>query len=147
MSDKEKVARLYMDDRVLRFIAAQVVLLVVVSFVFGWVFPIFFLVVDFALRAFTFRPAPLAVVARFLSDVLGLKSNMIFAAPKKFAAGVGFVFALVVLVLLVFKYWTAAYVVGGVLIFFAFLESVFKICVGCYVYSGLVAPVVNRFFP
>jgi len=35
--------------------------------------------------------------------------------------------------------------VTGILIVFATLESVFGICAGCYVYSWVVAPLIEKF--
>jgi len=144
MSDNKEVSKLYADERVVRLIAAQVVILTVLSLVFNWIFLVFLLVADFALRAFTLQPSPLAAIARLLANLLKLKPEPIFATPKKFAAAVGFVFALALLILLLLHYLTVAYIVGGILIFFAVLESAFKICVGCYVYNWLVAPIINR---
>lgn len=142
--DNKEISKLYIDEHVVRFIAAQVALITILSLVFNSVFPLFLLLADFALRAFTLQPAPLAAVAKIIVDLWQLKPKPIFAAPKKFSAAVGFVFSLAILVLLLLKYSTAAYIVGGLLIFFAVLESVFKICVGCYVYDWVVSPILNK---
>lgn len=144
MSDNKELSILYVDEQVVRFIATQVVIITVLSLVFNYTFPIFVLVADFAIRAFTLQPSPLAAVARIIADLLKLKRKPIFAAPKKFAASVGFLFALAILVLLLLNHLSATYILGGVLIFFALLESVFKICVGCYAYNWLVAPIINK---
>lgn len=142
--NKKDISKYYTDENVVRLIAAQVMVIVFVSLWQGWLFPLFLICVDFALRAFTYQPAPLAAVAKLVSELLKLKSKPIFAAPKKFAAGVGFVFSVVIFLLFYFKLLTAAHIVGGILIFLAFWESVFKICVGCYVYNWLVAPIINK---
>jgi hypothetical protein len=144
MSDNKEVSKLYVDEQVVRLIAAQVAIIAGLSLAFNWIFPIFLLAADFGLRAFTLQPSPLAAVARIIADLLKLKTKPIFAAPKKFAAAVGFLFALAILVLLLLNYLSATYILGGVLIFFAVLESVFKICFGCYVYDWLVAPITNK---
>lgn len=143
MSDNKEISKLYVDEQLVRLIAAQVAIIASLSLAFNWIFPIFLLAADFGLRAFTLQPSPLAAVARIIADLLKIKTKPVFAAPKKFAAAVGFLFTLAVLILLFLNYLFATYILGSVLIFFAVLESVFKICVGCYAYNWLVAPVIN----
>jgi hypothetical protein len=58
-------------------------------------------------------------------------------APKRFAAGVGFLFSLAVLVLSFTPYTLAAGVLAGILILFAGLEAFVAFCAGCYVYFFL----------
>jgi hypothetical protein len=116
MSSKGK-AKLYTDENKVRIIAAQVIILTVIILTIQWKFPAFLLAADFALRAFTSQPSPLAAVAKVIVDLSGLKPKPIFAAPKKFAAALGFVFSLAVLILLYAKLITEAYIAGGVLIF------------------------------
>lgn len=143
MTNKD-ISKYYADENVARLIAAQIVVIALLSLLTQWTFPAFFLTADFALRAFTYQPSPLAAIAKLLADLYGLPPKLIFAAPKKFAAGVGFVFSLAVFVLFLFHLYIAAWIVGGVLIFFAVLEAVFRIYVGCYVYDKIVAPFVNK---
>ena len=135
MSDTKEFSKLYVDEQVVRFIAAQVVVIAFLALVFNGIF---------AIIAFTLQPSPLAAIARIIADLLKLKPKPIFAAPKKFSAAVGFVVSFVLLVLVLMNYYTAAFIVGGVLIFFAVLESLFKICVGCYLYNWFVAPIINK---
>lgn len=141
---ENNISKYYVDENVVRIIGAQVIVLSILTLVTGWKFLAFLLAGDFALRAFTYQPSPLAVIAKLIVNLSGLTAKPIFAPPKKFAAGLGFVFSLSVWVLLYLNLWTPAYVVGGILIFCAVLESVFKICLGCYVYNWVVAPIVNK---
>lgn len=144
MKDNKEISKLYIDEQMVRLIAAQVALVTILSLVFNSVFPIFLLLADFALRAFTVQPAPLAAVARIIADLLQLKPKPIFAAPKKFAAALGFVCTIVILVFLILHYHTAVYIASGALILFALLESVFRICLGCYVYNWVLSPIRNK---
>lgn len=136
--------KLYLEETTVRLVAAQVVFStsLILFTESGWI--AILLAVDFALRAFTPLPSPLALLARFVMRQLAVKPVQVFAPPKKFAAGIGFLFALGLTVLLYLEFMLAAEMLGGVLIFFALLESVFRICVGCYVYDVLVAPWLNR---
>lgn len=141
---KNDRSKYYADENAVRLIAAQVIIIASLALWQGWLFPFFFLSADFALRSFTHVPSPLAAIARVLVSSARLKPRRIFAAPKKFAAGIGSVFSLAIFVLLYLNYFAVAWAVGGVLIFCAFLESVLRICIGCYVYDWLIASVVSK---
>lgn len=133
----------YVDENVVRIIAAEVILLtfsVVALYVWQpygifWKLPAILLTVDFALRAFTAMPSLLAIGAGKLVNLCKLKSKPIFAPPKRFAAGLGFIFSFLILISLLIELSIAAYVFAGVLLACALLESVFSICVGCYVFN------------
>lgn len=141
---KKDISKFYIDENIARLIAAQVIAITVFALIFQWEFILLLLTIDFAVRAFTYYPSPLAFLAKIITRLLSLKPKLVLAAPKKFAAGVGFVFVLTIFILVYFNYLFAAYIVGGILIIFAFLESVFKICMGCYVYNWIVAPIINK---
>lgn len=138
------VVKSYLEENTIRFVAVQVVIISTVLIATQSKYLALFLVIDFAIRAFTYLPSPLAGAAKFLVKQFNLERKPVFAAPKKFAAGVGFVFSLSIFLLLQFELVTAAFVVGGVLVFCAVLESFFKICIGCYVYDWLVVPFRKR---
>jgi len=140
----KEISNYYVDENVVRIIAAQVAIITALAIMNHWIFSLVLLVGDFALRAFTHQPSPLVALAKIVSYLLKLKPKPIFAAPKKFAAGFGFVFSLSALIAFQFNFEIAAYVLGSILIVCAALESVFKICVGCYVYDWLVAPLINN---
>jgi len=135
-----QVSKSYLEETTIRFVAAQVVVISMVLLAAQSKYLALLLAVDFAIRAFTYLPSPLATVAKFLVKQLNIKPKPVFAAPKKFAAAVGFAFSFSIFILFVFQFNTAAYVTGGILVFCAVLESAFKICVGCYVYEWLVLP-------
>ena len=137
-------AKTQLDENVVRLVAAQVVAVAVTILVTLNPHLAIALAVDFALRAFTGLPALTAVTGKFIAKQLKLTPAPIFAPPKKFAASVGFLFATVITALLFAELNTAAYAVGGILVFFAFLESAFSICVGCYVYNYVVAPLLKK---
>lgn len=99
------------------------------------------LMIDFFIRSLSApRYSPLAVISGNLIRYLPFKEAPVNAAPKIFAARIGFVFSLVITVLLVFQFNAAAFIVAGVLSLFAILEGVFGICVACIIY-----PYVYRF--
>lgn len=130
----------YVNEQVVRVIAAQVVLLVLVALQTQWLFIMLFLALDFGLRAFTNIVSPLAFVAKKIVNLLALKPSYIFAGPKKFAAALGTVFSIGILFLLLAELNFYAWAVGLTLIVCALLEAAFKICIGCYVYNWFVLP-------
>lgn len=134
------------DGNIIRLIALEVVFIIIISFRNQWILPLILLPIDFALRAFTYWPTPLVFIAKKTTKVLGLGLVPIFAPPKRFAASLGFVFSTAILILFALQFYVIAYAIGILLVLFAVLESVFNICVGCYVYSWVIAPITNRIY-
>lgn len=129
------------DEHAIRLTAGINFVVAVVSLYFKnpWVF--LFLGFDFALRSFTSGNASiLKRLTRFLVVQSGIQKKLVPAAPKKFAAGLGLVFCLIIAIFLLTGMDTAAMIAGGALAFCAFLESVFSYCVGCLVYTYTVLP-------
>lgn len=140
----QKTKGLYVDENVVRFVAAQVIFITIVAIAEQWEWLSLFLTLDFAIRAFTVLPSPLAAFSKKIAEASNLNPKPIFAPPKRFAATLGFIFSLTITVLIFIQLTFAAYIVGGILIVCALLESVFKICLGCYVYNWLVLPIQNK---
>jgi hypothetical protein len=79
------------------------------------------------------------LVTRVITPRLPVAPRPVAGPPKRFAQGVGVVFSVTAAMLaLGFGLHTAAYVILGVLVFFATLESAFGICVGCKVFALLM---------
>ncbi|MCL7987257.1 DUF4395 domain-containing protein [Sphingobacterium sp. lm-10] len=131
---------LYGDATVIRLVAAQVFVIAIVTLFTHSVLLIAFLLVDFAIRAFSNQPSVLKWLAQKITTRLSVSPKPIFLPPKKFAALLGFIFTAIWLVFLIFGRPDLALVVGVVLLICAFLEAVFQVCVGCYVYNWVVAP-------
>lgn len=126
------------NENVVRTIAAAVIVLAGISVLLHNYVLLLFLAADFALRAFTpgnwslLRMLAVQLVRRFR-----LAARPVDAAPKRFAAGVGFIFALAAAAALFFGLDIAAYIILAVLLVCALLEAVFAFCVGCVVYTWL----------
>jgi hypothetical protein len=95
-----------------------------------------FLLFDFALRVFNLGKYSLL---GFISDAvikqLKIKNKPVDRAPKRFAAMVGLVFVAAILLTCVLHLGIATTSLAGIMAIFAFLESFFAFCAGCYVYS------------
>jgi len=142
---KKDITHYYADENVVRIIAGLVLIIATLALVLHSQILFLLLSFDFALRAFTYQPAPLAAIAKLIARYLQLSPYPIFAAPKRFAAGLGFAFSFLIFILFSFNLHLAAYVAGGLLLTCALLEAVFRICVGCYLFSWVVAPIMRRF--
>jgi hypothetical protein len=135
------------NENVVRIVAGLVLISALVTIAAGWVVIPLYLSIDFFLRAFTNIKPPFALAAQQLAKSLQLEVKPIYAPPKKFAASIGFIFSVAISALLIFGLVTTANIVTGVLSVFATLESVFAICAGCYVYSWVAAPLLEKFKP
>lgn len=79
------------------------------------------------------------LVTRVITPRLPAKEKLVPGPPKRFAQGIGVAFSVTAAVLaLGFGQTTAAYLVLGVLIIAATLESVFALCLGCQVFAVLM---------
>ena len=78
-------------------------------------------------------------VTRVLTPRLGFKEKLVAGPPKRFAQGMGVVFSVAAAILAVgFGLTAAAYIVLGLLIVAATLESVFALCLGCKAFAVLM---------
>ena len=79
------------------------------------------------------------IVTKVVTPRLPLRERPVPGPPKRFAQGMGVAFSLTATVLaLGFGDHTAAYVVLGLLIVAATLESVFGLCLGCKIFALLM---------
>lgn len=127
------------DLRVVRGSALVVVLSMSIAVVFGSAWIAGFLALDFFIRGFLApRYSVVSLISRHVVVPLtGFERRTIYFPPKRFAARVGFVFALTSSVLFAVGYADSARIVAGALILFASMECFFNICVGCIVHSWL----------
>jgi hypothetical protein len=131
------------DENVVRTVALMVAVLTGLYVYSGNLYLMLLLLVDFYLRAFTELPySPLRWLAAQIVRRLGLAGASIDKAPKIFAARVGFLFAVAIL-LLAFVSPVISALLSLVLVAFALLEALFNICVGCLVYSYVIFPLFN----
>jgi Domain of unknown function (DUF4395) len=79
------------------------------------------------------------LVTRVITPRLHVAERPVPGPPKRFAQGIGAVFSVSAAVLaLGFDLNTAAYIVLGLLIVAATLESVFGVCLGCRAFAALM---------
>ena len=126
----------YTTESKVRLTAFFVLLSVIFYLIFGKiVFPVF-LVIDFALRSFNLSQySPLAFISGLLVKAFKMPVNRVFLPPKRFAARIGLLFSLAIVVLHLLNW--GIFLVSSILALCAALESFVGFCAGCYVYSFL----------
>ena len=135
------------DDVTVRLIAAVVLVVGVIALAASqwWLYAV--LAVDFSLRAALGPQAsPVArLVQRWIRPAVAAPKRPTAGPPKRFAATIGAVMTVAATVLWVVSLATGSSVAAGwvigigvVMVVFPALESVFGICVGCLLFSGLM---------
>ncbi|PWS31312.1 DUF4395 domain-containing protein [Pedobacter paludis] len=124
------------NESVIRIVAFLVALITIVCILFSNYWTMLFLVFDFGIRAFfSGKLSVLKLISIQLAKAFSITPKMTDLAPKKFAATLGCIFSLFIAVFYLLNFQTIADILAVVMLCFAVLESLFAICVGCYVYS------------
>ena len=127
-----------MNENKARMTAFFVLILGIVFLVTGLSIIIVFLIADFLLRANNLgKYSLLAILSDAMIKQLKIGNKPTDRAPKRFAAGVGLIFTIGILILILFHLGVPCIIATIVLLVFAFLESFVGFCAGCYVYSLL----------
>ena len=130
------ISSIKINEKVARLNALFVIISILIFILTPIKWIIFFLIFDFGLRAVNKGTySPIAFLSRSLADVLKLKPEMVDASPKFFAAGMGFVFCILIAVLYIIDLSFFANLAAITLMFFASLEFVLSFCIGCKVYA------------
>lgn len=132
------------DENVTRLNAAFTFLVVLLYFLFNTTIPVFILAIDFASRGFF--NGEYSLFKKISSAVLksvNTKPQLINAGPKIFAARIGTLLSVFILVFALANAPAAAYVTGSILGFFSFLEFAFGICVACKIYPFVASLQTN----
>jgi len=133
------------NEQVTRFNALFAIGIIVLAFVMNSAMLFVFLMADFFMRAFTeIKFSPLNYVSHYLSNALNLPVKLIDKAPKVFAARLGFLMTTLISGFFIFNLKLVSIVVAGMLIFFASLEFLFAICVGCMIYTYVILPFYKK---
>ncbi|MGW8313988.1 MAG: DUF4395 domain-containing protein [Bacteroidales bacterium] len=133
------------DENRVRATALGVVVIMGLFLMTGlWIFPAF-LGIDFFIRAYTRSPfSPLSWLGSKLVQLLGTTPVLIDKAPKIFAARIGFIFSILTLAGAFLGLDLFTYISASTLVLFAFLECGLNFCMGCWVYTYVVYPLVRK---
>ncbi len=119
----------------IRLTAFFVLVLIILYYLMGIGLIPVFLLLDFTLRGFGLGAySPLGWIAGRLATVLRLSAKPVYMPPKRFAARIGFLFCLAIVV----AHYThlSTLILSAILALFAALESLAGFCAGCYVYNA-----------
>lgn len=133
---------IYIDDSASSIVAYLVILITVFGIHFQQQWLLLLLVFDFFLRASGLLVSPLYLIAKKVTEFLYFEKKEVFGAPKRFAAMLGF--AMTILIAYFYDSQIGIFL-GIILIALAALESVFQVCIGCYIYNFLIVPIQNKF--
>ena len=133
------------DENRVRATALGVVIMMGAYFVTGLALFPALLVVDFFIRAFTkLSYSPLSYLAHQFVKLTGPQPVLIDKAPKMFAARIGFIITSITTLGALLNFPLLAYFSGSVLVLFAFLECGLNFCMGCWLYTIVVYPLVTK---
>ena len=133
------------DENRVRATALLVVFTMGAYFVTGSALFPALMVVDFFIRAFTrLKYSPLSFVAYHFVQVIGTQAVLIDKAPKVFAARIGLILTSITTLGALLHFTLLAYISGSVLVIFAFLECGLNFCMGCWLYTFVVYPLVRK---
>lgn len=123
------------NEKLARLNAFFTFLLIGVSLLFSFEWLLLIVAFDFAVRAYyNDQLSVISRLSKFILKALNSAPAYINAGPKVFAARVGLLLTILTAVFAFLNMFLAASIVGGILIFFSFLESVFGYCVACKLY-------------
>jgi hypothetical protein len=77
-------------------------------------------------------------------QVIGTQAVLIDKAPKVFAARIGLILTSITTLGALLHFTLLAYISGSVLVLFAFLECGLNFCMGCWLYTFVVYPLVRK---
>lgn len=93
---------------------------------------------DFLIRVlFTVKYSPICNLIKYILKVSQTSTHMVNAGPKKFAAKIGFIFSMMMLLGHILGYSTFSYFVGAMFFVAVGLEAIFGYCLACAIYSKL----------
>lgn len=123
------------DEHIARLNATFTVLLITALILTNNILIATFLLVDFTLRGTeNSKYSILSIVSKLIVNSLGLKKKPVNSGPKVFAARIGIVFSLLVILFSILNLQTAALAFASIFGVCAFLESALGFCVACRIY-------------
>jgi len=126
------------DQNIVRIVASEVSALGIFFIIYPSFVILALLLYDFFVRMIGYEKiSPLYNIARVTSKLFRVKKDKIDAGPKEFALKIGFLFALLLVILFLLDQAFATVVVMVVLTACALLEALFNYCIGCKMYMLL----------
>ncbi|HYQ55959.1 MAG TPA: DUF4395 domain-containing protein, partial [Draconibacterium sp.] len=97
--------------------------------------------IDYFIRAILkVEYSPVRFIALSVVSAFNLEKKPINLAQKIFASRLGFICALLAVILQLLGYSTGAVISASILMVLSFMDSVLNFCVGCLIYNFFVLP-------
>ena len=133
------------NERVVRLNALFTMLLALAGILLNSRLALIILMADFFMRAFTpVKTTPLSFLSQKLVKLLRWKKKPIDKAPKIFAARLGFLMTLAIVLLFLTGLYLASTVITAILVVFAALELFLGFCAGCFLYTYFILPFTGQ---
>lgn len=128
------------DENVVRANATQAVILLLLFLFSPWKWLILIVAADFCVRGFWQAKYSLfAAISRKIIALSKIEPVLVDAAPKIFAARIGFLFSCLLIVCWLLHLGAAALIIGLMFAACALLEAAFRFCVACKLYPFICA--------
>lgn len=126
------------DEHVARLNGFFTVILLCVAY---FIQPFLYLIIllDFLLRVLKTQYSPVAQFSKLILNLLHIKPVPIDRAPKLFAAKIGFIMSMLLIIFFAASLKPALTITLIFFLFAASLESFFNYCLGCKIYTLLVS--------
>jgi hypothetical protein len=128
------------NENAARFVAFFVLCLCILAIWTNSIFVTLLLFYGFAARVLygpKFEPFA-RITLHLIIPILKIENKPTPGVPKRFAQFIGFLFSLTAVMLLLLEYNFEFKITLSILSFFAFLESIFGFCAGCYIFGYLM---------
>jgi hypothetical protein len=126
------------DEQVAR-VNAGLTLLFILGFIFtSQIWLIGLLALDFLIRGLERSGySPVFFTSKAISELIGLNQKPINAGPKIFAARLGFIFSILIVLTWMLNMHVFSLSIAGLLALLSFLEVAFSWCMACEIYPVL----------
>jgi hypothetical protein len=131
-----------LNKRACRVSATLNAALLTLFFFTHWWLVLAFIVLEYVVRIFTNKTAPIGFVANGILRVLHISPVLMDKAPKVFAWRAGFLMAVASAAVLPYSITASAYIALALAVF-NILDGICNFCVGCIIYTYFILPRVR----
>jgi hypothetical protein len=123
------------NEKVARLNAGFTILVLLIYAFTQSIITVIILGIDFFIRGSeSAQYSPIRALSKFTVESLHLKPQYVNEGPKKFAARIGFVFSVLVIIAQIAGLPITANIIASIFGICAFLEGVFGFCIACRIY-------------
>ncbi len=123
------------NERAVQINAALAMFSIMFFFFTPYKWIILVLAIDFFIRGFL-NPSYsfYSAISKTILRICKIKSLMVNAGPKIFAAKIGFIFCCMIAISYLLDFWRISLIIGSIFVLFAALEAIFRFCIACRIY-------------